>query len=127
MLLLTVPSGFPQFLAIVPYGMVILGILGFICQVRSWMNPSPTHPTRQEESWIGPAPIRDTYHYDSVDYTGDYVVDEGDRRPNPVNRMPPQCPSCGADITTEDVGLVGPLQARCPYCFKTIDLEERYK
>ncbi len=120
-------GGMPFFIALVPFGMGFLGILGFISQIRSWRNPSPPQVLYQSESWTGDPPPRTSYQSEPLGYTGDYVVDVKSHKPKPVYRLPPQCPSCNADISSEDVGWVGPLQARCPYCFKTIDLDEHYK
>lgn len=120
--------GIPTFIAIIPLGMGFLGILHFISQVRTWRKISEDHDTyHHQESWTGPSPPRTTYKSKPVGYPGDYVVDEKSYRPKPVYRLPPQCPSCNADISSENVGWVGPLQARCPWCFKIIDLDEHYK
>ncbi|MCF2136694.1 MAG: hypothetical protein K9W43_05565 [Candidatus Thorarchaeota archaeon] len=35
-------------------------------------------------------------------------------------RLPAKCPSCGADLSTESIDWVGPLEARCSYCGATV-------
>ncbi|MHA1769501.1 MAG: hypothetical protein ACTSV3_06565 [Candidatus Thorarchaeota archaeon] len=35
-------------------------------------------------------------------------------------RLPLKCPSCGADVSPENVDWVGPLEAKCAYCGATM-------
>ncbi|MFW9845389.1 MAG: hypothetical protein ACFFD6_01470 [Candidatus Thorarchaeota archaeon] len=42
-----------------------------------------------------------------------------------VFKIPPECPSCGASLNSEQVEWIGPLQAQCPYCLATIEAAER--
>jgi hypothetical protein len=65
---------------------------------------------------------------DAITITGDYRETEY-RAPSSDSRavfqVPSKCPECGASISTESVDWVGPLQAQCPYCMATIDVEKR--
>jgi len=38
---------------------------------------------------------------------------------------PTECPSCGAQLSEENVDWVGPLRLQCPYCGATIDAVKR--
>ena len=38
---------------------------------------------------------------------------------------PTTCPSCGAELSEENVDWVGPLRLQCPYCGATIDAVKR--
>ena len=42
-----------------------------------------------------------------------------------IYQVPERCPSCGAPLSDEEVDWVGPLQARCPYCFATVNVTPR--
>ena len=42
-----------------------------------------------------------------------------------IYQVPAVCPSCGASISQEEVDWVGPLQAKCPYCRATIEVEKK--
>jgi hypothetical protein len=42
-----------------------------------------------------------------------------------IYQVPPVCPGCGASISQEEVDWVGPLQAKCPYCRNTIEVEKK--
>ncbi|MGY5879525.1 MAG: hypothetical protein RTV31_04700 [Candidatus Thorarchaeota archaeon] len=35
-------------------------------------------------------------------------------------RLPPKCPSCGAEVSFEGIDWVGPLEAKCGYCGGTM-------
>ncbi|NHI83944.1 MAG: hypothetical protein EAX81_06555 [Candidatus Thorarchaeota archaeon] len=65
----------------------------------------------------------------SISTTGDAMYADRRRSYSPrrkvVFQVPPMCPSCGAPLSTESVEWVGPLECQCPYCFATVEAEER--
>jgi predicted RNA-binding Zn-ribbon protein involved in translation (DUF1610 family) len=90
--------------SLIPFGMGFLGILNIIYIIKSWNDPMKTSVGNLRSHTIRPNSVS---------------------RQKSVYRTPPICPSCGADINTETVDWVGPLQAKCPYCGATVDADER--
>jgi len=72
------------------------------------------HSIRRTESILVDAPDHVIPH----DYEGS-VQTHGSRRTTTV-RLPVECPSCGAQVSHENVDWVGPLEAQCSYCKATI-------
>ncbi|MGY5879151.1 MAG: hypothetical protein RTV31_02825 [Candidatus Thorarchaeota archaeon] len=113
---MTASSSFgpPIFMAFIPFGMGIFGIL-FCITVFKQSNRRAA--LKSDTSSYGTGPTV---------YTGDYTIrSDTPSRQKSVYRVPPICPSCGADINTETVDWVGPLQAKCPYCGATVEAQER--
>ncbi|MGY5870765.1 MAG: hypothetical protein RTV72_00830 [Candidatus Thorarchaeota archaeon] len=106
--------GPPIFMVFVPFGMGIFGMLMCITTLKRYSTTSSLKPGIS------------SYGSGSTVYTGDYTVrSDTHHRQKSVYRVPPICPLCGADISTETVDWVGPLQAKCPYCGGTVEAEER--
>ena len=111
------PFGVPFFLPLVPIGMGLFGFVMCVAILRQGRRGASGHSGM---------PI---YRDETVVYTGDYSIrpdiSRETRGSKSIYQVPPHCPSCGADINTEDVDWVGPLQAKCPYCSATIEAQER--
>jgi hypothetical protein len=38
-------------------------------------------------------------------------------------QVPTNCPECGVSLSNDDVQWIGPLQAKCPFCQTTIEVQ----
>lgn len=108
------PYGPPLIMALIPFGMGILGFLTCVSTLRSSGRQTPTMPS---------------YIPETVVYSGDYSINpefsDQARGGKAVYQVPSRCPACGAAISNEDVDWVGPLQAKCPYCNAIFDAVKR--
>ena len=108
------PYGPPPFMAIIPFGMGVLGLFILFSVLRASGQQKPSDYRYKSETIV---------------YTGDYTTSpesSGEKRKGKtVYQVPSTCPSCGAGISNDEVDWIGPLQAKCPYCGATFEAEER--
>jgi len=71
----------------------------------------------------------DVYRYrdDTIVYTGDYEIhkEQESKEDDPVYLIPTNCPSCDGALNAHEVEWIGPLQAKCPHCGKTVKAQKR--
>jgi hypothetical protein len=105
--------GAPFIFAMVPFGMGFFGIVVFLAVAKSCRGAYPL-PRRTRRDYV-------TYSGDSMEGEDTSYQREG----KPSYQAPSMCPSCGADISTDEVDWVAPLKAVCPYCETVMDAVER--
>jgi len=109
--IMAVQSGAPLFFAFAAFGMAVLGIMAIVSFVRQIHAPQELPLVTRHTTYSGASPT-------------EYVLSQTQGR-KIVYQVPSRCPFCGAPISNEEVDWVGPLQAKCPSCMSSINVEER--
>ncbi|TFF95672.1 hypothetical protein EU546_02825 [Candidatus Thorarchaeota archaeon] len=100
-------SPVPIFVALIPFGMGLFGVVMCIALLRG--SVGQTAISYPKTSGV-------------TSYSGDSMSSGDARERRVLYQVPVRCPSCGANINEEVVDWVGPLQAQCPYCNATIEV-----
>jgi hypothetical protein len=110
-MILSLGAPFPVYL--IPFGMGLFGIFMCIAIARG-----QTGMAKESAGGFTIESADSTYEQ----YRARAVRRDGERI---LFQVPSRCPECDASISQESVDWVGPLQAECPYCHTTIDVEKK--
>ena len=110
-IMMNVGAPFP--VSLIPFGMGFFGIL--MCIAIASGRTSTVRKTAG------------AFTIESSDSTYQQYIARSVRRGGEriLFQVPSRCPECGASISQESVDWVGPLQAECPFCHTTFDVEKR--
>ncbi len=105
--------GAPVIFLFVPIGNGTLGLLLGIASLMVEISDS-----------MQVSPVFDLVSTVSVEHFGGRKKTSSGERI--MYRVPLKCPECGANLNEENIEWVRPLKAQCPYCYATVEAEEKF-